>query len=349
MAKRHSQSGDAMSGGAAPKVSVVMSVYNGEKYLREAIDSILAQTFEDFEFIIINDGSTDGTANILKEFPDPRIRIFENAKNEGLTRSLIRGCKEAPGKYIARMDADDISYPDRFQKQVEFLNARPEVGLVGSAWYYIDPQGNTFGEISFPLEHESILEDVGTFNPFIHGSVMFRAAVYNEVGGYREFFQQTQDYDLWLRFAKKTRIANLPDFLYMHRHHDKKIAVKNVRSQNTFAHIARKFSKMRDENGLDPLMIEDEAAIESIIEEMNPRGWWAERRMMSQYYADVAQDLYRAGLRISHLSSLFLYSLTHNPFNRTIWNILLSNEFRKRITRSLWNRTFRSHGAIVKK
>jgi len=115
-----------------PKVTVLMPVYNGEKYLNEAIDSILGQTFKDFKFLIINDGSTDGTADILKSYKDSRIKVTNNEKNIGLTKSLNKGLKMAKSEYIARMDADDISLPTRLQKQVEFMDSHPKVGVCGT-------------------------------------------------------------------------------------------------------------------------------------------------------------------------------------------------------------------------
>lgn len=146
-----------MGSNISPKVSVVMSVYNGEKYLPETIDSILNQTFKDFEFIIINDGSTDKTAKILTSYDDPRIRIF-NQENMGLTKSLNRAISLAKGEYIARMDADDISYPERLKKQVDYLNKNPDIGLVGSKYIRIDKRGRKIDEINVPIGTDNILK-----------------------------------------------------------------------------------------------------------------------------------------------------------------------------------------------
>jgi len=131
-----------------PEVTVLMSVYNGEKYLREAIDSILNQTFTDFEFLIVNDGSTDRTAEILRSYDDPRIIIINNEKNIGLTKSLNIGLRMAKGEYIARMDADDVSMPERLQKQIELLNQKKNTGLVGTYYTIINEKGKVFfGEV----------------------------------------------------------------------------------------------------------------------------------------------------------------------------------------------------------
>ncbi len=129
-----------------PKVSVIMSVYNGDKYLREAIESILNQTFTDFEFIIVNDGSTDNSLEIIESYDDERIKTINNKKNIGLTKSLNKALKFAKGKYIARQDADDVSLPNRFEKQVEYLDSHPEVALVGTSVYLIDENGKIIGK-----------------------------------------------------------------------------------------------------------------------------------------------------------------------------------------------------------
>jgi len=326
-----------------------MGVYNGAEFLRDAVESILDQTLGDFEFIIINDGSTDDSMSILREFSDARLRIYENQENEGLTCCLIKGCNEARGEYIARMDADDISCPQRLEKQVDFLDANPDYGAVGCGCYFIDSEQNTFGEILYALEHEEILGLMETKNPMVHGSTMFRSKTYHDIGGYREFFQHTQDYDLWLRFCEKTRMANLPDFLYKHRHHDARVFVTNLKSQYMFSNLARKFAEMRSKSGQDPLMMKDYDEIERIIQEMSPKGFLAEYRNLSNYYAEAAQGLYHLGLRLVHLRGVLLYSFLYNPFNKKVWRIILSSEFKTRIRKSLRYRIFRTQKKTVKK
>jgi glycosyltransferase involved in cell wall biosynthesis len=140
-----------------PRISVVMSVYNGEKYLRQAIESILQQTYTDFEFIIIDDGSTDSSREIIQSYDDKRIRLVINEQNIGLTKSLNKGIRLAKGEFIARMDADDISLPQRFEKQVAYLDSHPEVGVLGTYANIIDHRGKIINNIIFPTEHETIL------------------------------------------------------------------------------------------------------------------------------------------------------------------------------------------------
>ena len=204
---------------AAPKVSVLMSVYNGELYLREAIESILNQTFEDFEFIIINDGSTDASQEIIDSFNDRRLVVIQQ-ENIGLTQSLNKGLKIARGEYIARQDADDISFPNRFEKQVAYLDAHLKVAVLGGAIIRIDEKGNPLCKFVFPQSHEEIKKKLyKTENQLAHTTVMFRKQQINSLGNYNEIFEKCEDYELWLRVSHKFRLHNLSDVLAYHRFH----------------------------------------------------------------------------------------------------------------------------------
>lgn len=202
-------------------ISVIMSVYNGERYLEEAIESILAQTLRDFEFLIVNDGSTDKSVKILAGAVsrDVRIRIITNPSNIGLTRSLNKAFAEARGTLIARMDADDVALPERFEKQVAFLQNNPEVGVVGTAYRFINEGGETVGdgEKAILTDNRSIQRALIRFNPFLHSSVMIRKGLLDRVGGYDERYKKAQDYDLWMRLAPLCKFANLSDVLMKKR------------------------------------------------------------------------------------------------------------------------------------
>ena len=169
-----------------PLITVLMSVYNGERYLHEAIESILNQTFTDFEFLIINDGSTDSTRDIITSYTDSRIRLIDNEQNIGLTKSLNKGIDLARGKYIARMDADDISMPERLEVQYNFLEKNIEYSLVSSGAYLIDENNNQIGELYRPYNYEMILGYIFFFNPIIHPSVLFEKKEIIECGKYNE-------------------------------------------------------------------------------------------------------------------------------------------------------------------
>ena len=199
-----------------PKISVVMSVWNGEKYLREAIESILNQTFTDFEFLIVNDGSTDSSFEIIQGYQDERIWVINNEKNIGLTKSLNKAIKQARGEYIARQDADDVSLPDRFEQQVEYFEEHPEVALLGTSAYKIDEQGKVLGRVIVPAKPGGNLLKGNQFN---HGSTMLKREAVDRLGGYNELFRYVQDYELWLRMAKHYGVSNLTQILYKLRFH----------------------------------------------------------------------------------------------------------------------------------
>lgn len=192
-----------------------MAVKDGEQYLRQAIDSILAQTFADFEFIIIDDHSSDSSVEIVQRYRDPRIQHMINNKHSGLTASLNRGLKLARGEYIARMDADDISLPGRFEEQVDYLDQHPDVAVLGTGIKFIDGEGNPLEDVIFPAEHELIEWNLCFYNPIAHPTVMMRARVIQQVGGYDPKLERSQDYDLWWRVSSIGRLANL-DEIYVH-------------------------------------------------------------------------------------------------------------------------------------
>jgi len=200
----------------APRVSVVMSVYNGERYLRQAVESILDQTFTDFEFIIVDDGSSDGTWNILNGYVDPRIRLVRNEENIGLTKSLNKGLALARGQYVARMDADDVSLPERLEKQVSFLDAHAKVGVVGTSYWELTP-ANERRPMAVPLTDMGIRFYLLFHNAFAHSSVTARKAVLERVGRYDPALPYAQDYDLWTRVAAVSQLANLSHRLLLLR------------------------------------------------------------------------------------------------------------------------------------
>ncbi|MBD2519712.1 glycosyltransferase [Nostoc sp. FACHB-973] len=197
-----------------PKITVLMPVYNGELYLREAIDSILAQTFQDFEFLIINDGSTDSTREIVCSYDDPRIRLIDNDYNLGLTRSLNKGLKLAEGEFVARQDADDISDPKRLAKQISFLETHPEVALVGTWYKDIDPQGKLIVKRNLPCNSTQIRWEFLFYCPFVHSAVMFhKCTITEQIGLYNEAYSYAQDYNLWWRICRTLQVRNINQYL----------------------------------------------------------------------------------------------------------------------------------------
>ena len=179
-----------------PLVSVVMSVYNGERYLREAIGSILNQTFRDFEFLMINDGSSDRTAEILKDYNINRIKIIKNERNIGLTKSLNKGLRIARGEYIARQDADDVSAPDRLEKEVNFLETHRDYAVVGTFVKILNEDSEVIGLLDRLTADTQIRKCLGTDNCITHGSTMIRKKCLLNVGFYDESIARAQDLSL---------------------------------------------------------------------------------------------------------------------------------------------------------
>jgi glycosyltransferase involved in cell wall biosynthesis len=218
-----------------PVISVCMSVYNAEPYLRAAVQSILAQTFTDFEFIIIDDGSTDGSSGILREFAERDARIRLTCRpNQGLTKSLNEALQQAHGSYIARMDADDISLPRRFEKQAAYLQSHPDCVLVGCRILTIDPFGTPLYEPDHKLGHAEIEQQLlaGTGWAIVHPAAMMRRETLNALGGYRTQFEPSEDLDLFLRLAERGKIANLPELLFHYRQHSKSVNHTRFEDQN---------------------------------------------------------------------------------------------------------------------
>ena len=204
---------------APPKISVIMAVKDGEQYLRQAIDSILAQTLNEFEFIIVDDYSSDNSVNVVQGYHDPRIRHIKNHQHLGLTVSLNRGLELARGEYIARMDADDISLPGRFEEQVHYLDHHPDVAVLGTAIRFIDREGNPLEDVIFPTEHDLIKWYLCFYNPIAHPTVMMRPRVIRQAGGYDPDLERSQDYDLWWRIGSIGRLANLNEIhVYFRKH-----------------------------------------------------------------------------------------------------------------------------------
>ena len=211
-----------------PKVSVVTSVYNGETYLKECVDSILNQTFQDFEYIILNNGSTDGTTEILSKFTDPRLKIVHQ-DNLGIAMSLNKGVKLSRSDIIARLDADDYSFPQRLEKQVTFMEQHPEIVVCGSRFKEL-LGGNTFNQsIRFIETDQAIRKSMSLFNPFSHSATIFRKKAFLESGGYNCRYKYAQDYDLWVRILNFGEAQILKDKLGVVRMSSQSESNKNAR------------------------------------------------------------------------------------------------------------------------
>ena len=240
---------------ASPIVSVVMSVFNGERFLREAIESILDQSFRDFEFIIIDDGSTDGSASMLDSYQrsEPRMRVFHQ-ENRGLIDSLNYSCGLTRGKYIARMDADDIAVKDRLMWQVDFMEKHPEVGVVGGAIEVINATGKSLKTYRYPIENRQIRSGLfrGT-SLLCHPAALMRKEAFVSVKGYRKVVVDAEDYDLWLKIADRFQLANLKAVVLKYRRHPYQVSVRSCKQQLLSTFAARAAALSRRNGYPDPL------------------------------------------------------------------------------------------------
>lgn len=235
-------------------VSVVMSVYNDQACVSQAIKSILSQTFSEFELIIIDDGSTDNSAIEVMKFSDLRIRFFQQP-NSGLAQALNFGITVANGKYIARQDSDDFSAPTRLEQQIKFLDTHPEIGLVGCNAVLIDEDGQILANTNYPTDNatlQAMLLDENSANPLNHGTVVFSRILALSVGGYRKEFSQSQDLDLWLRMAEKLEIANLPEPAYFWRLRRQSVNVQGWNNQRDLGRLARLCARQRQSGQPEP-------------------------------------------------------------------------------------------------
>ncbi len=240
-----------------PAISVAMSVYNGERFLEEAIVSVLAQTFADFELLILDDGSRDSTRAIIENHAarDSRVRPIIR-ENRGLIASLNQLVAESRAPIVARMDADDICLPQRFARQIEFLDAHPEYGVIGSWCEDIDENGRPWPAASthrHPTDHEGFNAAIELGRPLLcHPAVMFRRDLVLSVGGYHAAFKHCEDLDLWLRLASITRIASLPEQLVKYRHYADQVSSRHATEQQIGAAVAKLAYKQRLAGRRDP-------------------------------------------------------------------------------------------------
>jgi glycosyltransferase involved in cell wall biosynthesis len=213
-----------------PKLSVIMPVYNAAPFLREAIDSILTQTFTDFEFLIFNDGSTDNSGEIIRSYSDDRINFFDSEINKGLAYWLNEGLKKSQGKYIARMDADDIAHPERFARQLDFLDHNNEYVLCGTCYESLPGLQYT----RLPVTDEEIKVKLLSINPFCHPSVVFRAKTVRDHNiSYTAAYMPTEDRDMWVKMSQLGKVWNVELPLLKYRVHGANVSLKRrTKEQN---------------------------------------------------------------------------------------------------------------------
>jgi glycosyltransferase involved in cell wall biosynthesis len=237
-----------------PKVSVVLPVWNGEQYLRQTLDSILGQDFPELEVVIVDDGSSDGTAQILSLYSgDTRIRLFRQT-NKGLVAALNKGLELATAEFIARIDADDLMIPSRLTAQFSYLRENPDVLAVGSFIELIDGKGRKIGLRAFPAGKVKVTETMRRYCTLAHPAVMARKSALLAAGGYRECFRHAEDYDLWLRLIEMGPVDNIPEPLTKYRIHEKSVTHLH-RVEQGLSTLAAQLAYRRRKAGLgDPFL-----------------------------------------------------------------------------------------------
>lgn len=298
-----------------PMVSIVMPVYNGERHIRSAIESVLNQSFGDFEYLIINDGSTDSSDAIIHLFTDPRIN-YTIQFNKGLTNTLNEALPRCRGTYIARMDQDDRSEPDRLKKQVDFLEQLQDVGLVGTTAYIMNEQGDTL-EINPALLHDTELKLQLLYQtPFTHGSVMFRRSLLQQINPpfYRESAGNAEDYDFWSRLAPLTKLANLPEPLYGWRNSPTGMSNSESQKQKEFA--SRIILSNLDSAYFNKLLMNFEPNIDGYTNEsiiIDGKSAFCNRKDNYSYFLyRLSSIMWNKGLQKRSVS-FFLKALLSNP------------------------------------
>lgn len=240
-------------------ITVLMSVHNGLPFVADAVRSVLGQTAGDFEFLILDDASTDGTRDFLRTLDDPRVRVIELAENVGLTAALNRGLREARGEFVARQDADDASHPRRLEMQTAFLRTNPPCAVVGSQARLVDGAGRSQGVKHFPLGHRGICFAHLFDNALAHSAAMFRRAAVQAAGSYDESWTASQDYELWSRLSERHALANLPERLVTLRVLDSSVTRQHKRPELIrrvqAAHFQRLFGAPASEADLDLLAL----------------------------------------------------------------------------------------------
>ena len=292
-----------------PKISVVLAVHNGERHLEDSLRSILNQSFADFELIVVDDGSTDRTPEILSALQrsDPRAVVVRQ-ENRGLTSTLVRGIGLSRGTYLARQDADDISLPGRFDRQVAYLDAHPSVAALGTSADVVDESGAIVGTLVAARGAQTVRRGLLTHRKTpVHGSMMMRKDALASAGGYREAFRMCQDYDLWLRLSSRFEIDNLSDVLYQWRLDRQNIYATRRATQLKYHAVAAAFARERAADGVDSydLLKSCDGDLDRFVEDFRLGGLvhatWAELLLRALGNSAVVREHFRRALLRGHI------------------------------------------------
>jgi glycosyltransferase involved in cell wall biosynthesis len=302
---------------------MIMTVYNEADRLPATLQSILEQTYENYELIIIDDGSTDRTWQILSDLRQPRLRLHRNIPNQGQTPSLIYALSLAQGKYIARHDASDVSSLDRFEQQVRYLDSHKKVAAVGTQVDWVDAAGAVLRHMAYPEAYDAIKNLLVTKEALVHGSAMIRKTALDAVGGYRDAFRLSPDVDLWLRLSEKYPLVNLPETLYRLQFAPQMLSVARSDEYQAYATLARQLAAERKQHGSEQTDLAQAAdAIRQRYEGANP---FAQRASQARNLTDWAERLKDWG----------------EPASRQIWPLVSSALLAWPFSPSAWQFVFR--------
>jgi glycosyltransferase involved in cell wall biosynthesis len=303
-----------------PRCTVLMPVFNGEKYLKEAIESILTQTWQDFEFLIINDGSTDSSDRIITSYSDQRITYRKHEQNLGFSQTLNEGIKVAQGDYIARMDCDDVSLPERLAVQIEFLETHPDYGVVGTLFSVLNESREItqIGGVKL-LEDEELRLGLYVSNIFCHGETMYRRQLcLKHHIFYNQAYTPCEDYDLWIQLSKVTKFKTIPQVLYYYMFHTQGMTGSGRQMQARVEEIRR---KLKESTGFPPVTIKMIATIFRHSRnysdrkiKVNMRSFRGYLRLGLQVFLFRLGTLYLANERLDGIG-LFLLSFVIDPLN----------------------------------
>ncbi len=328
-----------------PAISVVMSLYNEAPFVEEAIASVLRQTFRDFELIVVDDGSTDGGAELVEKIDDPRIRLIRQ-QNQGLSGALNTGIRTARAQWIARQDADDDSEPNRLQLQYEAVTRRPDVVLIGTNAVTMDEEGAPLSATNHPTDDATIrkvLFDEYLGNPFNHGSVLMRRDVFLQAGMYRVEFRQAQDHDLWMRMSAFGVFANLPEPLYRWRLRRGGAGMSRGESQRDYGRLALLCAKHRAAGKPEPPL--DLALVQR-------RGLQRIFRTFRRAEGDQAYELTLAKVRLRNgerrrARSHSFTVIRRHPLNAYAWILLALSFLPATLARELWGKATVAYRRLI--
>lgn len=302
-----------------PLISVIIPFYNAELYIYESILSIINQDYFNLEILLVNDGSSDSSVDIIRKINDPRIKLYNNEKNQGIVYSLNLAISKAKGEFIARMDADDVAYRNRFSTQLTYLMNNPNVDLIGS-YYKIMNRGFFY---KLPLKHKDILNHMLISSPIAHPTVFFRRALIdNGDYYYRNDYQYCEDFDLWSRLVFKYNLANLPDFLLEYRSHENQISkTKNEVQKNKTIEVRTNMLKVLSSDlNRDFLFFINNEIYYKLFENRFRKNFKALDELLNSNNQKV---IYEATFFSNYINDLQRSLITKTLYNSNINNILI--------------------------